>query len=78
MWALGVVTYCILGGYPPFEGGDVDELFDNVVKGNYQFHDDFWSEVSDEAKDFIRGLLNIQAETRMTAEAALRHPWVSQ
>jgi calcium/calmodulin-dependent protein kinase I len=77
MWALGVVTFCLLGGYPPFEGENVDDLFDNVLMGNYHFHEEFWSAVSSQAKDFIRGLLNISADTRMTAEQALRHPWVN-
>lgn len=76
MWALGVVTYCMLGGYPPFEGADIDELFENILRGDYSYHDEYWTSVSVEAKDFIRRLLCINPLARLTADQALQHPWV--
>ena len=39
---------------------------------------DPWSSVSDEAKNFVRKLLDRDPESRPTARAALLHPWLTQ
>lgn len=30
MWSIGVITYCLLGGYPPFNGKNDAELFRKI------------------------------------------------
>merc|ERR1712226_845947 len=47
-----------------------------IVKGQFQFHEQFWENVSEEGKDFIRRLLVTQPALRMTVEEALLHPWL--
>lgn len=37
---------------------------------------DEWSDVSANAKDFVRSLLRLDASERMTADNALKHPWL--
>ncbi len=37
-----------------------------------------WSHISDSAKDLVRLLLDQNPNTRLTAEEALNHPWISE
>ena len=78
MWAIGVITYIILGGYPPFHDDNDKKLFHNIVKGKFEFHKEFWSTVSNEAKSFITALLQVDPKKRLSAADALKHDWVSQ
>ncbi|OZJ06237.1 hypothetical protein BZG36_00835 [Bifiguratus adelaidae] len=76
MWSIGVITYVILCGYSPFWGEDQAALFESILSGEYQFDEEYWSDVSKEAKDFIRGLLILDPSKRMPAQGALQHPWI--
>ena len=76
MWAVGVITYVLLCGYPPFYAASLTELFEVIKKGRFDFPPDEWSQVSDEAKDFIRKLLVVNPATRMTGEQCVNHPWL--
>lgn len=74
--ALGVLSYIILVGYPPFYDTAPLRLKTKILRGKYEFHPQFWVNVSEEAKDFIQKLLTVDMRTRMTAAEALQHPWV--
>lgn len=76
MWSMGVITYILLCGYPPFFDPDQDRLAKKVVRGKYKFRDEDWADISDDAKNFVRALLQRNPEDRMTAEEALEHPWI--
>ena len=76
MWSVGVVTYILLGGYAPFDG-PVHELATVICKGEYEFHDKYWGEISDAAKTMIRNLLQIKPDKRFSAELALQCPWMA-
>lgn len=77
MWSTGVITYILLGGYPPFhDDKDQASLFRKIRKGIYEFHADYWDHVSEEAMDLIRGLLTVDMHKRLTVEQALQHSWV--
>lgn len=76
MWSIGVITYVILWGYPPFYGNGAKELFKNIYHVNYEFCDEDWGFISDEAKDFISRLLVKDPSSRMSVEEALSHPWI--
>jgi calcium/calmodulin-dependent protein kinase I len=75
MWSLGVITYILLGGYPPFIENEQRELFRKIRKGQYEFHEEYWAQVSPEAKDLISGLLTVDVNKRLLAGGALRHKW---
>lgn len=77
MWSLGVITYILLCGYPPFFDQDQENLSRKIIRGKYKFRAADWADVSDEAKDFIRGLLKKNPEDRMNADDVLAHPWIS-
>jgi calcium/calmodulin-dependent protein kinase I len=77
MWSLGVVVFILLGGYAPFEEKDQKTLFHKIVKADYEFHDEYWSSISDDAKDLIRSLLTLDPRKRLTASQALEHKWIT-
>jgi len=76
LWSLGVVAFVLLWGYPPFYGQDAKELFVNIYNVNYEFWEEDWDFISDEAKDFISCLLVKDPQRRMTIEEAMVHPWI--
>jgi serine/threonine protein kinase len=75
MWSVGVVTYILLGGYAPFEG-PADELAQFIIRGDYEFHDKYWTDISESAKDMIAHMLEVDPENRLTAEGALQCEWM--
>ncbi|XP_039368926.1 death-associated protein kinase 2-like isoform X1 [Mauremys reevesii] len=76
MWSIGVITYILLSGMSPFQGETDAETLSNVVAGNYEFEEKFFSETTDMAKDFIRQLLVKEPGSRMSAAESLVHPWI--
>ncbi|XP_041129768.1 calcium/calmodulin-dependent protein kinase type 1 [Polyodon spathula] len=76
-WAVGVITYILLCGYPPFYDDNDTELYKQIVKAEYGFDSPYWDDISESAKDFISHLLQKDPEKRYTSEQALQHPWIS-
>ncbi|XP_075936977.1 serine/threonine-protein kinase H1-like [Anarhichas minor] len=76
MWALGVIAYVVLSGSMPFEDDSRTRLYRSIVRGKYSFHGDPWPSVSNLAKDFVQRLLPLDPAARLTADQAIRHPWV--
>jgi len=76
MWSVGVITYVLLCGYPPFYAKEQRELFTQILNADYEFPEEDWDSVSEEAHDFIRKLLVVDPNQRMTATEALHHPWL--
>lgn len=76
MWSLGVITYILLGGYPPFIEQNQRELFRKIKQGQYEFHPEYWGSISPEAKDLIARLLTVNPDRRITATDALRSSWM--
>jgi calcium-dependent protein kinase len=78
VWGLGVITYMLLSGTPPFKGKRDQEVLQAVKRGKYTLSGPKWENISDEAKDFIRHLLIYNPAKRMKAEQALKHPWMQK
>ena len=74
--AVGVLSYIILVGYPPFHDNAPLRLKTKIIRGVYEFHPAYWDVISAEGKDFVSRLLTVDMAARMTAEQALQHPWV--
>ncbi|KAF8629783.1 hypothetical protein AX17_005562 [Amanita inopinata Kibby_2008] len=77
IWATGVITYVLLCGYSPFRSDDVNALVRETTEGKIEFHERYWKNVSNLAKDFIKSLLNPDASKRLTATEALAHQWLT-
>lgn len=77
MWSMGVITYTLLCGYSPFRSENLQDLIDECSNARVIFHERYWKDVSEDAKDFIGHLLQPRADDRSTSKEALAHPWLS-
>ncbi|XP_076294794.1 calcium/calmodulin-dependent protein kinase I isoform X3 [Lasioglossum baleicum] len=77
VWSIGVISYILLCGYPPFYDENDAVLFAQIIKGEFEFDSPFWNDISDSAKDFIQKLICVNVEERYTCKQALAHPWIS-
>ena len=77
IWSIGVVAYILLCGFPPFYDESTPALVQQILSGKYDFPSPFWDQVSENAKSFVRFLLNTDPASRPTAEQALAHPWIT-
>ncbi|XP_049318670.1 calcium/calmodulin-dependent protein kinase IGb isoform X5 [Astyanax mexicanus] len=75
-WSIGVITYILLCGYPPFYEETETRLFSKIMKAQYEFDSPFWDNISESAKDFIRNMMQKNPKLRFTTDQALRHPWI--
>ncbi|CAB9517753.1 MAP kinase-activated protein kinase 2 (Fragment) [Seminavis robusta] len=78
IWSCGVIAYVLLAGYAPFDGHSDEEIKEEILSGEFEFDEDVWEDVSEQAKDFICTLLEFDAKERVTADEALKHPWIVQ
>ncbi|KAG2173431.1 hypothetical protein INT44_008783 [Umbelopsis vinacea] len=86
LWSLGVITFTLLSGYTPFWGEangllchavDQAALFESIMSGKYEYDEEYWSDISDAAKDLIDKMLTFNPSKRITASQALKHPWIT-
>ncbi|XP_034284947.1 myosin light chain kinase family member 4 isoform X1 [Pantherophis guttatus] len=77
MWSIGVIAYMLITGLSPFLGDDDNETLNNILACSWDFEDEEFKNVSEEAKDFISKLLIKEKCWRISAGAALKHPWLS-
>ncbi|KAI0353546.1 hypothetical protein OH77DRAFT_1497254 [Trametes cingulata] len=76
-WALGVITYEFLYGIPPFHDETPEKVFENILSGHIDWHEDY-VEVSPEAKDFMQRLMTLDPTKRLGANGAAEvkaHPF---
>jgi calcium-dependent protein kinase len=73
VWSCGVILYCLLAGYPPFNGETDEDTFGLIRRGKYEFPSDPFNKVSSQAKDLINKLLIADPKKRLSAKAALNH-----
>ncbi|NWU67748.1 DAPK3 kinase, partial [Pterocles burchelli] len=66
-----------LSGASPFLGETKQETLANITAVNYEFDEEFFSNTSDLAKDFIQKLLVKDTRKRLTIQEALSHPWIT-
>ena len=76
IWSIGVITYILLCGYPPFYGDSDTQIFESVKIGRFDFPSPEWDDISQSAKDFVIALLKKNPKDRPTAATALQHTWL--
>ncbi|XP_061430292.1 calcium/calmodulin-dependent protein kinase type 1-like [Lethenteron reissneri] len=76
-WSIGVISYILLCGYPPFYDENDATLFEQILKAEYEFDSPYWDDISDSAKDFIQHLMEKEPVKRYTCSQALEHPWIA-
>jgi len=71
------VSFILLSGKPPFMGESKEEVYKAIRETEHAYTTQEWSQISDDAKDFLRICLDKNPETRPSAEALLNHPWLA-
>ena len=72
LWSAGVVLFAMLYGSVPFKGTSMEELHEMILNGRYLLKED----ISVEAMDLLRGLLEINPHKRLTIKQIYQHPWL--
>ena len=75
IWSCGVILYILLCGYAPFYGENDKEIYNQVLKGEYDFPKEEWQHVSEEAKNLVQKMLEKDTQKRITALDALQDKW---
>ncbi len=75
-WSVGVITFILLSGRPPFKGKSKQDMFKAITQEELQFDDKNWKHISSEAKDFIKKALIKDAKHRSDAKHLLSHSWL--
>lgn len=70
-WSSGVVLYAMVMGYLPFEDTNVHNLYIKIKKGEFKIPD--W--LSEELKDLLRKVLNVNPVERLSIDELINHPW---
>ncbi|GMP60929.1 hypothetical protein CsSME_00023601 [Camellia sinensis var. sinensis] len=76
MWSLGVISYILLSGYPPFIAQSNKQKQQMIMAGEFSFYEKTWKNISSSAKQLISSLLNVDPHRRPSAQEILHHPWV--
>jgi len=78
LWSIGVITYILICGFPPFYGQDEQTVFSKILKCEYSFPAPDWTSKSEDVKDFIASILVLDVHARPSAVEALECPWIKK
>ena len=80
LWAIGVITYILLCGYPPFYNEEDNDalLSKQIVEGEFEYHSPYWDQVSKNAKEFVSKLLHKNFQERVSCKEALKLEWFQE
>lgn len=82
IWSLGVIMYILLCGFPPFysnHGLAISPGMKNRIRtGQFTFPNPEWQHVSQDAKDLINGMLNVDPAKRMSISDVMGNRWIAQ
>lgn len=76
IWSCGVMLYFMVTGERPFVGDSKESIKRAVLRGDFNLSPKRFGKCSPECQHFIHSLLNYDQHARLTAEEALRHPWI--
>uniref|UniRef100_A0A8C2Q317 Rho guanine nucleotide exchange factor 25 n=1 Tax=Cyprinus carpio TaxID=7962 RepID=A0A8C2Q317_CYPCA len=77
VWSVGVLAYVMLSGVSPFLDESLEETCVNICRLDFCFPEEYFSEVSQAAKDYIVSTLHQDPRKRPSSATCLQHPWVS-
>jgi len=78
LWSIGVISYILLCGFPPFYDEEMPRLFKQIINADFSFPSPYWDDVSDGAKDLINRLLVKSPAERYTCQDVLDHAWIKE
>lgn len=77
IYACGVMVYRMLAGVYPYNAENDEKTMQLALEGRLTFPHNPWSSISPECISFLKSLLNRNPRRRLTAAAALVHPWLT-
>jgi len=77
VYAIGVILYIMLVGYPPIHGRNEWEVFSRTRQGKYKFYEQDWAGISTKAKALVQRMLQVDMRKRCTVQQALKDDWFS-
>jgi len=77
VWAVGVLSYILLCGYPPFNGPSDNKVHASILRGDPTFRKDVWGHLSKASRDFVNKILGKDLSKITSVEEALQHPWIA-
>ncbi|KAG2450004.1 hypothetical protein HYH02_000108 [Chlamydomonas schloesseri] len=75
IWSLGVNLYILLSGAMPFGGSSPEAITKMVAAGKYSLESAVWKGISNEAKDMLAAMLQMDPARRATIQQLKNHPW---
>lgn len=78
MWSIGVITYVLLTGCPPFQAKALPELFKRIKNCDLKYMDTDWRGLSNESYHFVKSCLCVDTTRRLTPANGLNHKWILQ
>lgn len=77
IWSIGVVSFILLCGYPPFGGRNDQQTYALVKRGTFSFRSPEWDNVSQDAKSLLGKMLTKDPQARPAAEELLKEQWLT-
>ena len=74
IWSAGVTLYYMLSGSQPFKGSHLSKLHSNIL----EMRIDKIENISFEAENLIKGMLQLNPKKRLTIKQILNHPWIKE
>ena len=74
IWSIGVICYNMIIGKNVFNSSSLDDLVNNVEKGNYTVP----TNLSKEIVSFLNAMLQYNQDNRLSAEELAKHPFLTE
>ncbi|OHS97825.1 CAMK family protein kinase [Tritrichomonas foetus] len=72
IWSVGIIIFAMLTAHIPWTKHNKNQLFKQIQEGQFTVPD----YISEKAESFIRGLICVDPEKRLTIEQAFEHPFL--
>lgn len=77
-WCFGIFLYVFLSGVSPFLDDSIEETTANILKCDFSFPDEYFHDISNDAKNLLTRLLVLQTTGRATMNECQQSSWFTQ